>query len=76
MHRALTIAVAPERTDELLEELQRFEDYVITITVLRGASIKPPGDVVEIQVLNRGASAVLAAIERHRVERRPSRPRR
>jgi hypothetical protein len=36
--------------------------------VLRRASIKPPGDVVEIQVLNRAASAVLEAIERHRVD--------
>jgi Domain of unknown function (DUF389) len=68
VHRALTIAVAPERTDELLEELQRFEDHVITISVLRHASIKPPGDVVEIQVLNRAASAVLEVIERHHVD--------
>ena len=68
MHRALTIAVAPERTDELLEELRRFEDHVITVSVLRRASIKPPGDVVEIQVLNRAVSAVLEVIERHRVD--------
>lgn len=68
VHRALTIAVAPERTDELLEELQSFEDHVITISVVRGASIKPPADVVEIQVLNRAVSAVLAAIEHHRVD--------
>jgi hypothetical protein len=68
VHRALTIAVAPERTDELLEELRRFEDHVITVSVLRRASIKPPGDVVEIQVLNRAVSAVLEVIERHRVD--------
>jgi hypothetical protein len=61
----LTVAVAPERTDELLEELQRFEDHVVTISVLRDASVKPPGDIVEIMVLNRAASAVLRAIERH-----------
>jgi hypothetical protein len=64
----LTVAVAPERTDELLEELQRFEEHVIAITVLRQASIKPPGDVIELQVLNRAASAVLKVIERHRVD--------
>jgi Domain of unknown function (DUF389) len=68
VHRSLTVAVAPERTDELLEELQRFEEHVITITVLRDASVKPPGDVIEIQVLNRAASAVLRTIERHRVD--------
>jgi len=65
MHRSVSIAVSPERTDELLEELQRFEDHVVSISVQRGASIKPPGDVVEIMVLNRAASAVLRAIERH-----------
>lgn len=68
MHRSVSIAVAPERTDELLEELQRFEKHVVTISVQRGASIKPPGDVVDIQVLNRGISAVLEVIERHRFE--------
>ena len=68
MHRALTIAVAPERTDELLEELQRFEKHVVTISVQRGASIKPPRDIVDIQVLNRATSAVLEVIERHRCD--------
>lgn len=69
MHRSVTIAVSPEQTDELLEELRRFEDRVVSISVQRHASIKPPGDVVQIMVLNRAASAVLEVIERHGAHR-------
>ena len=52
----------PTYTDTLTEELEQLE-HVITVSVLRGASIKPPGDVVTVHVLNRGADQVMRLAE-------------
>lgn len=62
MHRSLTIAVPPEETDALLRDLEAFEEQVVSMSVDRGASVKPPGDVVSVQVLNRSVSPVMEAI--------------
>ena len=59
MHRTIEITVPPTYTDALTEELEQLE-HVITVSVLRGASIKPPGDVVTVHVLNRGADQVMS----------------
>ncbi len=48
----------PTYTDTLIEELEQLE-HVITVSVMRGASIKPPGDVVTVHALNRGADQVM-----------------
>lgn len=61
MHRTMEIAAAPAATEGLLRELQGI-DEVVGLAVQRGASLKPPGDVVSVQVLNRGADAVLKAV--------------
>ncbi len=61
MHRSLEIAVSSAATDELLEKLSAIED-VISLSVHRGASIKPPGDVISVHALNRGADAVMHAV--------------
>jgi len=45
-------------TDVLLRELEELE-YLINLSVVRGASIKPSGDVVTVHVLNRGADGGL-----------------
>ena len=34
-------------------------DEVVGVSVVRGASVKPPGDIVTVNTLNRGADAVL-----------------
>lgn len=53
MHRTIEINVPSTYTDTLIEELERLE-HVITVSVLRGASIKPLGDVVTVHALNAG----------------------
>lgn len=58
MHRTIEITAAPGQTDGLLRELHALDD-VIGLAVERGASLKPPGDVITVHTLNRGADAVL-----------------
>lgn len=58
MHRTLELTVPPTVTDALSEQLKSLED-VIGLSVLRGASQKPVGDVLTVHVLNRGADEVL-----------------
>lgn len=58
MHRAIEITVPPASTDALIFELKK-SDYLISLSVHRGASIKPPGDVIVVHALNRDADRVL-----------------
>jgi uncharacterized protein DUF389 len=62
MHRDLEITVAPAATDRLLERLQEVEG-VLTLSVRRGESVKPPGDVVSAAVLNQYADDALKVIQ-------------
>ena len=67
MHRQLEVTVAPTATDELLEGLQQL-DGVVTLSVRRNESVKPPGDVISASVLNEDADDALKlvqAAERH-----------
>lgn len=51
MHRALEITVPAASTDALVFELKNSE-CLISLAVHRGASIKPPGDVLVAHTLN------------------------
>ena len=62
MHRTIEIAVPPSHTEELVEELGRL-DGVVSLSVVRGASVKPEGDVLTVHALNRGADEVLRLAE-------------
>src|SRR5215212_4146428 len=62
MYRSFEISVPAQGTDELLASLERL-DRVVSISVHRGASVKPPGDVITVQSLNSGAGDVLRAVE-------------
>jgi hypothetical protein len=66
MHRTLELTVPSAATDALSDQLINLET-VIGLSVLRGASQKPAGDVLTVHVLNRGADEVLrralAAVE-------------
>lgn len=62
MHRTIEITAPPSYTDELIYELERLEQ-VINLSVVRGASVKPPGDVLTVHALNRGADEVLRLAE-------------
>ncbi|SHK01277.1 DUF389 domain-containing protein [Hymenobacter psychrotolerans] len=58
MHRSLELTVPPTVTESLCQQLVELDD-VISVSVLPGASRKPPGDITTVQVLNRGADEVL-----------------
>ena len=59
MHRTIEVTVPPTYTDMLLHELEQLED-VINLSVVRGVSVKPPGDVLTVHALNRGADQVMS----------------
>jgi Domain of unknown function (DUF389) len=63
MHRHFSIVVPAQVADGLVEELAAMP-CVVSVAVHRGASVRPPGDIVDVEALNRGADAVLLAIER------------
>ncbi|MBD2700585.1 DUF389 domain-containing protein [Spirosoma sp. BT702] len=61
MHRTLTISLPSERTNPLIEQLKPL-DAVISISVQWGGSVKPPGNVLILQVLNKGVDESLRQI--------------
>jgi FAD/FMN-containing dehydrogenase len=58
VHRTIEITVPASYTDALIQELERLEQ-VINLSVVRGASVKPEGDVLTVHALNNGADEVL-----------------
>jgi Domain of unknown function (DUF389) len=58
VHTEIEVIVPSSHTDELIKDLQQM-DEVISFSVVREASIKPPGDVITVHALNRGADEVL-----------------
>ena len=58
MHRTIEISSPASYTDELLGKLEDLEQ-VISLTVVREGSVKPPGDVLTVHVLNRAADEVM-----------------
>ena len=67
MHRTIEITVPPACTDELISQLEQ-EEHMINLSVVRGASIKPPGDVLTVHVLNRGTDQVMRLAEGAHIE--------
>ena len=67
MHTGIEVIVPSSRTDELIGNLQQMDD-VISLSVVREASIKPPGDVFTVHVLNRGADEVIRVADAAREE--------
>lgn len=62
MQRTFTISLTPVYTDPLMAQLQPL-DEVIGLSLQRGGSVKPAGDVLTVHVLNTGADEVLRRIE-------------
>ena len=58
MHRTIEISTPASYTDELIRELEDLEQ-VISLNVVRGGAVKPPGDVLTVHVLNYGADEVM-----------------
>lgn len=65
MHHQIDLTVPRAAADELVEVLQD-HDGVLALTHQRDGSIKPPGDVLTVHVLNRAIDDVLGAAERAR----------
>jgi hypothetical protein len=61
MHRSIDIAVATRSTDGLLARLSDLQG-VVMLSVHRGASIKPPGDLINVVALNTATDAVLSRV--------------
>ncbi len=70
MHRTIQISLPPAAAQQLCDELAALET-VIGVSLAKGISIKPPGDVVTVDALNRGTDDVLnligAVSEKHDV---------
>lgn len=62
MARTVQITVPSDRTDELVEQLHTLDD-LIGLRVLRGASLKPKGDVVSVEVTNFSLHPLMRLIE-------------
>ena len=63
MHHTIEIAVPTQTTEILLTELEALKG-VLALSVVRGASVKPAGDVVTVHALNREVDAVLAVAKK------------
>lgn len=63
MHRSLDLSVPADTTDRLVASLRAIPG-LIGLTLHRGASLVPPGDVISIHALNRAADDVLRAAAR------------
>jgi hypothetical protein len=65
MHHEIDLTVPTEATEEILGELEKHEG-VLSLTLQRGGSVKPPGDLFTAHVLNRSMDSVLSIVERAR----------
>jgi len=65
MHRSLEITVDPSATDEMTDALLEL-DGVVGLTLHRGASLRPEGDVFVVHALNRDGDEVMRLVEQAR----------
>lgn len=61
MHRTLVVSLPTDRTDQLIGRLEPL-DAVVGLSVQRHGSLKPPGDVLTLHVLNNGIDEALRQI--------------
>jgi hypothetical protein len=61
MHRTITASVPAQATRALVDKIKDIEN-VLSVQVTTGDSIKPPGDVVTVHLLNRSSDDVLRAL--------------
>jgi uncharacterized protein (TIGR03382 family) len=62
--RTITISIDSSRTDALVADLA-VADGVLTLHRQDGVSLRPPGDVVTVEVLDRRSSELFALLSRH-----------
>lgn len=61
MHRSIVISLPADRTDLLISQLTPL-DCIVGLSVQRGGSIKPAGDILTLQVLNNGIDEALRRV--------------
>jgi uncharacterized membrane protein len=64
MPRTVTVSLPSDRSDPLLEEVRRLPG-LITLSVQRGISLKPPGDVVTLELTDRALTGLMHVLDRH-----------
>lgn len=68
MHRTIHISLPSDSAQQLCDELAALKT-VVGVSLAKGISIKPPGDVITVDVFNKGADDVLklvrAAADKH-----------
>lgn len=57
MSRSIRASIASEKTDRIIDKLHR-TNGIVGISLQRGASLKPPGDVLTIQATNEGSKPI------------------
>ena len=62
MHRTINVSLPSTAAPKLADELAALET-VVGVSLAKGNSIKPPGDVITVDVLNKGADDVLKLIQ-------------
>lgn len=62
--RSVTISLPADRASLLVEELSTF-DGTLTLSQQRQASVRPPGDVVTVEVLDRSVSTLFGVLSRY-----------
>lgn len=67
MHRTIEITAPPAATDNLIGKLEELE-YIVGLSVQRGASVVPPGEVLTVHALNRDADRVTRIVDEARAE--------
>lgn len=64
MPRTLSVSLPSERTDSLLAQVRGLQG-LITLSVQKGVALKPPGDLVGIEVTDRDLTQLMHILERH-----------
>ncbi len=61
MHRTINISLPSDDSHDLCEQLTKLKT-VVGVSLFKGVSIKPPGDLITVDVLNKGADEVLKLV--------------
>jgi hypothetical protein len=63
MPRQIHLSVESHRSDGLIKQLRGL-DGLISLSIQRSASLQPPGDVIDLLVLDRAMDALMAILDR------------
>jgi hypothetical protein len=66
MARILTITSQGSVTDKLVEELKK-KDKVLQVQLYRGASVQPPGDVIQVTLTSKQLGEIMRILDRYKL---------